>query len=320
MLNDPTPLPVPTRRWGIVATDFIVKLPKTERGLDSISTWVDRLSRRVRFVACKETDKATDIAQVFFRNIFPHHGLPDSLISDRDPRFVSAFWKALMDLCGVESRMSSARHPQTDGASEVMNRMIEKYIRCFCSFEQTDWDLLLPSAEFAYNSAASEDLGMSPFEVDLGWKPKAPLDALFRRSTTVKSLGDFRDQMKMVLEDAAYAHELAKARQTAESSVHCRVPDCKVGDEVWVSRKLFRDSYSKAQASAKLSARRVGPFRILGLVGNNAVHLDFPSHIRTHPIVHVSHTKPHRVQPKGMSHLVVTHRCLYQTMSALSSM
>ena len=296
-LNDPTPLPVPTRRWGMLATDFIVKLPRTQHGFDAIATWVDRLSRRVRFVACKETDSAPEVAKAFFTHIFPHHGLPDSIISDRDPRFISSFWQSLMDLCGVKTRMSSARHPQTDGASEVMNRMVENYIRCFCSFEQTDWDVLLPSAEFAYNSAVSEDIGLSPFEVNLGWKPKAPLDTLFQSIVPLEALSDFRDRLQAVADDAMYAHQLAKARQTAEASVHFKKPTYQVGDQVWVSRKLFRDSYAKAQESSKLSARRFGPFRILELVGKNAVRLDFPSNIRTYPVVHVSHTKPNRAQP-----------------------
>lgn len=296
-LNDPAALPVPTRRWGLVATDFIVKLPTTPRGFDAIATWVDRLSRRVRFIACKETDQAPDVALSFFMHIFPHHGLPDGIISDRDPRFTSQFWESLMQLCGVNFRMASAKHPQTDGASEVMNRMIENYIRCFCSYEQNDWDLLLPCAEFAYNSAVSEDLGLSPFEVDLGWKPKGPLDVLFQSVTKLESLSDFRDHLKAVMQDAQYAHQLAKAKQIAEASVHFKRPNYCVGDRVWISHKLFKDSYSNAQKSSKLAARRYGPFRIMQIVGRNAVRLELPRHIRIHPVIHVSHTKPHQDQP-----------------------
>lgn len=157
--------------------------------------------------------------------------------------------------------------------------------------------MLLPSAEFRYNSAISEDLGLSPFQVDIGWQPKAPVDILFRAPTPQETLGDFRDRLSSVMTDTQYAHKLAKARQKAKASVYYKEPSYEVEDEVWVSRKLFRDSYSKVQASAKLSARRFGPFRILELIGKNAVRLDFPSHIRTHPVVHVSYTKPHRSQP-----------------------
>lgn len=300
-LNDPAALPIPTRRWSLLATDFIVKLPTTARGFDAIATWVDRLSRRVRFIACKDTDKAQDVALSFFTQIFPHHGLPDAIISDRDPKFTSQFWEELMKLCGVQLRMSSSKHPQTDGASEVMNRMVENYIRCFCNYEQNDWDLLLPFAEFAYNSAVSEDIGLSPFEVDLGWKPKGPLDTLLRSSTNLESLSDFRDRLKAVMEDAQYAHRLAKAKQIAEASVHYKRATYQVGDSVWVSHKLFRDSYSSAQQSSKLSARRYGPFKITELVGRNAVRLLLPRHIRIHPVVHVSYTKPHRSQPPDLA-------------------
>lgn len=121
----------------------------------------------------------------FFTHIYQHHGQPNPLISDRDPRFIWSFLQALMGLCGVHSCMSTAHHPLTDSASEVMNRIFENYIRYFCTFEQDDWDLLLPSAECAYNFAVSEDVGLSTFEVDLGWQPKAPLDTLFQASTNI---------------------------------------------------------------------------------------------------------------------------------------
>lgn len=90
-LTVPTPLGVPTRRWGSFATDFIVKLPKTKNGFDCITTWVDRLSRRVHFFPSREENTAVDVGNAFFRNIFQHHGLPDSIVSDRDPKFTSKF-------------------------------------------------------------------------------------------------------------------------------------------------------------------------------------------------------------------------------------
>ncbi len=99
---------------------FIVKLPKTKNGYDSITTYVDRLSRRVHFIPSKDSDTAVDVANAFFSNLFKHHGMPDSIVSDRDPKFTSKFWQRLMELCGVKLKMSSSRHPQTDGSSEIM--------------------------------------------------------------------------------------------------------------------------------------------------------------------------------------------------------
>ncbi len=79
----------------------------------------------------EESDTAVDVANSFFSNLFKHHGMPDGIVSDRDPEFTSKFWNRLMDLWGVKLKMSSSRHPQTDGASEVMNRMVENYLRCY---------------------------------------------------------------------------------------------------------------------------------------------------------------------------------------------
>jgi len=110
-LTDPMSLEMPKRRWGSLATDFIVKLPETKDGFDCITTWVDRLTRRVHFVKSKSSDTAVDTAKSFFANIFKLHGLPDNIVSDRDPKFTSEFWKHLMQLCGVQLKMSTSRHP-----------------------------------------------------------------------------------------------------------------------------------------------------------------------------------------------------------------
>lgn len=296
-LNDPTALELPTRRWGMVATDFITHLPVTESGFDAITTWVDRLSRRVHFIPSRTNDTAEDAARSFFRYIMPHHGLPDAIISDRDPKFTSKFWKELMNLCGVKLRMSSSRHPQTDGASEVMNRMVENYIRCYCEHKQRDWDLLLPAAEFAYNSAISEDLGATPFEIDLGWKPRDPLQFMTGKTSRVQAASDLKAQLEGAFRDARYAHQIAKARQCAEAGKHSKAPTYKTGDKLWVSRKLWVDQYSRSRPSAKLSARWFGPFTISKIIGKNAVKLELPAHIRTHPVVHVSLTKPATDKP-----------------------
>jgi hypothetical protein len=124
--------------------------------------------------------------------VFKLHGLPDEIVSDRDPKFTSKFWQTLMDLYGIKLKMSTSRHPQTDGSSEIMNRMLENYLRCYCSYRQDDWAELLPSAEFAYNSALSEDLGVSPFEVDLGWCPRSPLDMLSGSRSSLERVEDFK--------------------------------------------------------------------------------------------------------------------------------
>ena len=304
-LTDPMSLEMPKRRWGSLATDFIVKLPITKDGYDCITTWVDRLTRRVHFVKSKSTDTAVDTAQSFFSNIFKLHGLPDNIVSDRDPKFTSEFWKHLMKLCGVQLKMSSSRHPQTDGASEIMNRMVENYLRCYCSYHQNDWDELLPAAEFAYNSAVSDDLGASPFELDLGCVPKSPLDFISGSEDPVESVDELRQKLKSSLEDAQFSYKVSKARQAAEAAGQYKKPEYVVGSKLWINKTLFKDAYSKSQESDKLGAKRFGPFTVKELIGRNAVRVELPEHFRIHPVIHVVHTTPFVEQPSDIAQPVV---------------
>ena len=101
---------------------------------------MDRLSKRVHFIPSKDSDTAVDVANSFFKNMFPYHGMPDSIVSDRDPKFKSKFWKRLMQLLGVQLKMSTSRHPQNDGSSEIMNRMVENYLRFYCNYHLNNWD------------------------------------------------------------------------------------------------------------------------------------------------------------------------------------
>ncbi len=112
--------------------------------------------------------------------------------------------------------MSSNRHPQTDGASAVMSRMVENYLRCYYLYHQNDWDELLSSAEFAYNSAVSDDLGMSPFKMDLGWTPKCPIDMFARNDCPVEPFTEFDSRLNETLSDAKISYQVSKARQSAQ--------------------------------------------------------------------------------------------------------
>ena len=211
-----------------------------------------------------------------------------------------------MKLCYIQLKMSSSRHPQTDGASEVMNRMIENYLRCYCSYHQNDWDDLLPAAEFAYNSAVSEDLGMCPLELDLGWNPKSAMEFLTKPETPVKGVEDFKLVLKKSLEDAKFSYKVSKARQSAYSTGKFKPPNYKVGDKLWIKKSLFLDAYSKSQESKKLTAKRFGPFVIRELVGKNAVRLELPDHFKIHPVVHVIHTTSFFEQPSDIAALLLS--------------
>ena len=163
--------------------DLITHLPRTARGFDSIATFVDRLSKYVYFVPCVETTNAEDFAHIFLRTVVARHGMPKRIVSDRDGRFVSRFWQALVKALGCNHTMSSSHHPETDGQSERMHRSVEQVLRCYVSSRQDDWDQLLPMAEFALNSTKSISTGHTPAFVVYGREPTLPMEHALRAVT-----------------------------------------------------------------------------------------------------------------------------------------
>lgn len=168
------PTQIPERRRSSISVDFITHLPRTVRGNDAITVFVDRLSKRVHYVACKTTLTAEQFADIFVDTVFERYGLPLEVISDRDTRFLSSFWKEVTRLLGVQRCMSTAFLPRTDGLTERANRTLEESLRSYVSGEQSDWDLHLPLVEFAVNSSFHVAIGTTPFLMDYGQTPLVP--------------------------------------------------------------------------------------------------------------------------------------------------
>lgn len=135
--------------------------------------------------------------------------------------------------------MSSVHHPQTEGSSEIMNRVVENYIRCYCSLNQDDWDALLPSAEFAFNSSKLDSTGYTPFELDLGWNPASPLDLLTQTPRNYAfGVDDLRQTLQASLEDEIFSHKLAHAPQSYYNSHKYQPHSYPVGDSVWLDKTI----------------------------------------------------------------------------------
>ncbi|GJP49343.1 hypothetical protein CLOM_g8566 [Closterium sp. NIES-68] len=147
------PLPVPEQPWQVVSLDFITGLPTTTNGHDAILVVIDKFSKMGHFIPTHTIAHTEETAQLFVRYIISQHGIPTTLISDRDPKFTSNFWKELMSLLRTKLAMSSAYHPQTDGQTEHLNQIVEQLLHTACKGEISKWDLHLPILEFAYNNA-----------------------------------------------------------------------------------------------------------------------------------------------------------------------
>lgn len=144
------PLPLPTAVWSDISMDFIEAFPKVG-GKSVVLTIVDRFSKYAHFITLGHPYSATTVAKAFFEGIVRLHGFPCSIVSDRDTVFTSNFWSELFKLAGVKLNMSSAFHPQSDGQSEVVNRIITMYLRCLAGDRPKTWLKWLPWAEFCYN-------------------------------------------------------------------------------------------------------------------------------------------------------------------------
>ena len=144
------PLPVPADRWDEVSLDFVTGLPRTPSGHDAVLVVVDRFTKWAYFIPTQTTVDAKGTAVLFHDVVFSRHGMPKRLISDRDPRFTGHFWRAFFEVMGTTLAMSAAYHPQTDGQTERVNRVMEEALRSFVGANQLDWDRCLPSLQFAY--------------------------------------------------------------------------------------------------------------------------------------------------------------------------
>ncbi|OMO68240.1 reverse transcriptase [Corchorus capsularis] len=173
-----TPLPIPHEPWTHISMDFVLGLPRSRRGKDSIFVVVDRFSKMAHFTACTKTDDAINVANLFFKEIVRLHGMPRTIVSDSDAEFLSHFWRTLLAKLGTKLLFSTTCHPQTDGQKEVVNRTLSTLLRALIKKNLRTWEDCLPHVEFAYNKSIHSTTGYSPFETVYGFNPLTPLDFL----------------------------------------------------------------------------------------------------------------------------------------------
>ena len=280
------PLDVPPFAWHTVTTDYITGLPVTADGHNAIAVFVNKLTKYVYAVSCTDTS-AIDWADMYVQHVVQHEGLSHVIISDRGPQSNNKFYKALSTRLGISWRLSTARHPQTDGQTERVNRVIEDVLRHFVSPNMTDWDKCLCLLQFAINNAWHETIQQTPLFLNHGRAAKTPLDILLPKREEVDNPASckFANDLQRLV---AGAQKLTIAAQQRQK----RYYDAKHVDAVFAVNNellLFTKGLNlKISGANKFAPKYTGPFKVLERIGQVAYKLELSVTMRTHSVFHVS--------------------------------
>ena len=286
------PLPVPSSPWHDISMDFVLGLPRTKKGRDSIFVVVDRFSKMAHFIPCHKTDDASNVAELFFREIVRLHGIPKTIVSDRDAKFLSHFWRSLWNKLGTKLLFSTTCHPQTDGQTEVVNRTLSAMLRAVLDKNLRRWEDCLPHVEFAYNRATHSATKMCPFEVVYGYVPKAPIDLFAIDAEDEPHLDALAhiDHMKQLHEETQHNIAIANKKYQVAGSKGRKHISFEPGDLVWLH--LRKDRFPTLRRS-KLMPRAAGPFKVLTKINDNAYVLDLPMEFGVSTSFNVADLKPY---------------------------
>jgi hypothetical protein len=246
----------------------------------------------VHLIPSRSNYNAKQMAELMFEQIYKHHGIPRSIVSDRDVLFTSTFWEHLHGLIGTQLKMSSAYHPQTDGSTERANRTVTQMIRQCVNEKQTDWVSKLPAIEFAINTARSESTGFSPFFINSGMMPRAMIWDNASKDE-YPSIRNFALQKKLAIMSAHDSILAARVKQTRQANRKRQPAPFEENDLVYVSTKNI--TFPKKLAR-KLIPKYIGPYKITKDFGNFSYRVDLPSNLKqrgVHDSFHASLMRIH---------------------------
>jgi len=270
--------------------DFIVGLPTTKKGCDSIWVIVDRLTKSAHFIPVKSTYHPHNYAKIYFQQVVRLHGVPKSIVSDRGPQFTARFWECLHQNLGTHLIRSSAYHPQTSGQTERVNQILEDMLRACLISCKGSWEDWLPLAEFSYNNSYQESIKMAPFEALYGRKCRTPLNWVEpgeRRFYGIDFVKEAEEQVRTIQKNMT----AAQARQKSYADKRRKPIEFEVGDHVYLKVSPMK-GVKRFGIKRKLEPRYVGPYRIIEKSGRVAYKLDLPREMGAiFPVFHVSQLK-----------------------------
>ncbi|MBW0552264.1 hypothetical protein O181_091979 [Austropuccinia psidii MF-1] len=275
------PLPIPNGPCICLSMDFITQL-QLSNSFDSILVIVDRFSKMEVFLPKMPSRTSLDLAHFFINNIFSKHALPSSIVSDRGSLFFSLFWTNLSQQLKISRDLSTSYHPETDGQTERVNKILQQYLWMYFSYHQDDWNTWLPLAESFYNNSDHYSTKQSPFFTVYGRDTHFDSAHITQDTPAGKSstkIQSVQQYFKRELEVAInrFKRYAGKSRESP--------PVSNPGDMVWLSYKNIKST----RPTKKLSERWLGPFTILKKVSTHAYHLKLASQWKSsHPVFHIS--------------------------------
>jgi Integrase zinc binding domain len=275
---------IATRPFAHCSMDLITDLPPSE-GSDSILVVVDQgLSKGVILCPTNKTVNMDGIGDLLHENLYKRFGLPDKMILDRGPQFAAKAFKAMLSRLGVNSALSTAYHPQTDGTTERVNQEIEAYLAIYCHSHPETRKKSLATLEFTHNNQRHADRPKTSFKIIQGESPKVL--PLTYENTKFPSIDDKVKQMMVDHDEALAAHELARARM-AERRKNMFISFI-IGQKVWLDTRNMKTNYHK-----KMAPKREGPFEIDEVLGPVTYQLKLPTTWKIHNVFHAVLLKPY---------------------------
>jgi hypothetical protein len=281
------PQEVPEGPWQTIGIDLIGPLP-VSRGKDAILNIVDHYMKQIHLFPVTTQLMADGVASIYFEQVFPLHGIPKIIISDRGPQFAARSMHTLYKRLGIDTGLTTAYHPQANGQVEHKNQEVKIYLKLFTGKRQDDWADLLPTAEFVINSRLNSATGHTPFELLYGYMPDFTIPV--GRPLGIPVLDKHLQNLQVVRKDAEAALRLSKKQMQTDIEQRMKPYKFNIGDKVWLQAKQIKVH----QQSAKLGPKQLGPFEVTEVRSDVDYKLALPPALRIHDVFHVDRLSPYK--------------------------
>ena len=299
------PAHIPSRPFSTVSVDLITGLPASgEMGYTAILVIVDKLTKFAIIIPTHSTLTQEGFAELFVDRVVNVYGLPEVIISDRDRRWATVFWKSVVANYGSVMALSSAHHPQTDGQTEILNAMIEQMLRAYVSSDKESWSRWLSVLTYSYNSSVHSSTKYSPNFLLMGYNPRVSMGAIVpevdpsrRPFLPSQSAEDFVEALEIHRTFAKDAIALAQDRQAkAHDKKRRPIQEMEIGDYALVNPHSL-ELVDVEGTGKKLVQRMIGPFEVVEKINPQVYRLRLPDTYSMHPVFNIEHLKKYIRSP-----------------------